>query len=700
MLRIEEAKTKTYEENIDEAIAEIPLYSKEWTNFNVSDPGITILENFSAFSALQAAGIPRVSYEARLKLLALAGIKPNKAKCARVLVKAEGLKEKTTIPAGSRFSLGDMIFETNRPASVGGKMLGIYSKCGDEERDISFLADSDIPVSAEIFGGKPREGSELYFVTDSLPEADKELILYVTLQGAPSRNAVEERTANVFASVRWECYTDNGFTEVKPRDYTGCFLTDGEIRIRIPEGAAQFGGLPVHGYCIKATLERACYDVAPRLAAVESFLFELWQRDSRAASLIFNRADHINIRHPLAEYEHILVFGKEEKGSSYRRYELSYDGTEPGRKVRYIQGELDKNNRQRNFTLEFVGKDHLPDTKLKDPVRVVLFNPEVMQRYEIGRVLGYDDQEIDLPFKMLVQDSFCLIARRRDEEGTYLYDFVRPEKKGEGSLYYHLLENDGRILIEDAGNYIGADLFIGSIAVFEGEKGNVRPHSSFKPLSEVPKGRWFSPGPGTGGARRESLRDMVIRFRKDLDAPYTAVTAADYERLALTTPGLCLSKAHAVIDEAENLVQIAVLPGYGGEKPELSDIYRKEIQKRLEERRLLTTRIRILSPSYVDIHVRATVYVKRHYTDPKGDIVRLLNHILDDVHSDRSFGQVLHFRDVFSAIESLECVSFVYELSLLPDDRSLAEYRDSDIYPRADVLCRAGDILIETVASD
>jgi hypothetical protein len=44
--------TKSYEQILEESISQIPIYSKDWTNYNVSDPGITILENLSAFSAL------------------------------------------------------------------------------------------------------------------------------------------------------------------------------------------------------------------------------------------------------------------------------------------------------------------------------------------------------------------------------------------------------------------------------------------------------------------------------------------------------------------------------------------------------------------------------------------------------------------------------------------------------------------------
>lgn len=51
---------KSFEQIRDEAAAQIPLYSKDWTNYNVSDPGITILENFAAFLALQQGELNEV----------------------------------------------------------------------------------------------------------------------------------------------------------------------------------------------------------------------------------------------------------------------------------------------------------------------------------------------------------------------------------------------------------------------------------------------------------------------------------------------------------------------------------------------------------------------------------------------------------------------------------------------------------------
>ena len=42
MLHSIKLNDQDYEQLLGEALARIPLYTNEWTNFNVSDPGVTI----------------------------------------------------------------------------------------------------------------------------------------------------------------------------------------------------------------------------------------------------------------------------------------------------------------------------------------------------------------------------------------------------------------------------------------------------------------------------------------------------------------------------------------------------------------------------------------------------------------------------------------------------------------------------------
>ncbi|MCD8068668.1 MAG: baseplate J/gp47 family protein, partial [Lachnospiraceae bacterium] len=334
--------------------------------------------------------------------------------------------------------------------------------------------------------------------------------------------------------------------------------------------------------------------------------------------------------------------------------------------------------------------------KLKNPVKIVAYNEEIMRRYDLGRVLGMDDQVIDLPMDHIVPESFCIIAERLDEQGVELYDFVRPSRYGEDDLTYDLDEEEGKLIIRDGGKFIGARLLIGALSTTRGEEGNIREENVLFG-DGIETVSFYNPGRGTGGRFRETPDQVKRRFLTDMERPYTAVTAADYERLVKDLPGLCIHKVKAFMDESRNTVRVAVKPGTGDAFPQLSDQYRKIISGYLDLRRLLTTRIEITGPVYVKVDVQGTVYVKRHSRDSLRQIEQTLREALDCVESDRNFGEPIRFDQVFHRLEEQSCVEFVYELSLKPRNPGLARVVDSDVFPAEGVLCYAGDIQIETV---
>ena len=140
MIKIRSLDDRTYEELMQEALAEIPLYTKEWTNFNPSDPGITILENLTAFQILQQNHIDEITPSIRKKLLQLAGFYEKKGKCARILIGAQGVKEEVKLPAGQKFNLGDLCFETNKAIILKPwKITKIFSIVEEKKKEFSFL---------------------------------------------------------------------------------------------------------------------------------------------------------------------------------------------------------------------------------------------------------------------------------------------------------------------------------------------------------------------------------------------------------------------------------------------------------------------------------------------------------------------------------------------------------------------------------
>ncbi len=695
MLRVEQLQARTYEERMEDILKELPLRSSEWTNYNPSDPGITILENLTAFSALQGAEIVALSYRARMALLKMAGFTPARGKCSRVLLSADELSAPVTIMPGQRFHLGDICFETNRETTVGaGHFTGVYAQDKDGYRDISFVLDRELSVPARIFGDDPAEDNALYMIFDADVSDLHEIILYTRMVVNNRRNHTADRTEHIFADIDWQLYTDGGFESIQVRDFTGAFGGSGEIRVSLSDHTpAVYNDTPVSGYCIRAVLKRADYDIVPKMTNLYGFLFEVWQKDTYAYSQAFSRADRVTVRSPIGRDVFYQVFGRDGKGEPYRRYELVTGTGMRGWFCRYKETED-------GMTFIFDGREYgYAPSKGKECVRVVLYNEEIMKRYAVGRVIGYDDQEIALPLSHIVSDSFFLIARRQDEEG-YTYDFVRPEKKAPGALYYHLLENEGRIVIEDAGDFIGADLFMGSVAITSGPRGNINAGNNVGIDNDGIPVTFYNPGEGTGGAFRETLQDVRGRFLRDMRTPYTAVTAEDYDSIVRTTPGLCIRKTRAVMDEKENLVRVVVMPDTDERFPKLNDIYRQRIASRLEERRLITAQFKILQPVYAPVGVRATVYVKRHFSDCREQIEERIKSRLNYLDSEHNIGETLRFEDVFHSIEELPCVEYVYELSLHSENAKLAQLKEYDIIPRYDCLIYPGSIQIQIVTSE
>ncbi len=688
---------KTYEERFSEAISQIPLYTDEWTDFNVSDPGITILENLIGFETLQQEHILSASPEVKRRLLDMVGFVPERGKRARLLLAADRVNNSVVLPANHRFKIGDMYFETDRTIEVDDrKLIGIFAKKVSEEdfTSLDMLLDRETKVPAAIFGEKPLVGDELYLVSNNLPPAGSETVFYFTLRERYNRNPMRIQSENTFASIRWECYTANGWVEMKVRDATNAFLNSGEIRMWIPEEAAKCSETPIEGYCVRAVLTRSEYDVRPKVIGIEAFLFEVWQKHTISESMSFGKSTEINVVSGMGEEVYVNVFVREAKGESYRVYDYTPDPERPGRYYDRIDHGIG------NMTIRFdkATRGFGPE-RSRDCVRVVLYTEDVMQKYRIGKVLGYDNQRLSLPYERIVPHNFSIIARRIDENGEEIFDFVRPEHSEDGCLYYHLYEGDGEIEIEDGGDFIGADLFMAGIATHEGASGNIRPGNHLISVGDTSGNSYYNPGAGTGGAYKENLEDVRRRFLIDMDTAYTAVTTSDYENIVRTTPGLCIHKANARMDENKNMVSVAVKPGTDEEFPKLPPLYRTIILKRLEQRRLLTTHIELVEPVYTAVNVSGTVYVKLHYENCKDEIVETVKRHVDYLNSEKNFGDRLHFDEVFHAIEMLDCVEFVYDLSIRPKSTASAKMEDADILPAFNCLLYPGQIRIETVTS-
>src|SRR5215831_19368854 len=85
-LMIPTLDTRRYEDLLDEALARIPVHNPEWTNFNKSDPGVTLVEVFAFLTESLLYRANQIPERNRKKFLQLLGMGLQPASSASGLV--------------------------------------------------------------------------------------------------------------------------------------------------------------------------------------------------------------------------------------------------------------------------------------------------------------------------------------------------------------------------------------------------------------------------------------------------------------------------------------------------------------------------------------------------------------------------------------------------------------------------------------
>jgi len=112
---------RRYQQLLDEALARIPVYTPEWTNFNESDPGVTLIEVFAFLTENLLYRSNQVPERNRRKFLQLLGIGLQPASSARGLVafsNDRGPLETVTLGSELEVRAGEVPFRTKQGLDV------------------------------------------------------------------------------------------------------------------------------------------------------------------------------------------------------------------------------------------------------------------------------------------------------------------------------------------------------------------------------------------------------------------------------------------------------------------------------------------------------------------------------------------------------------------------------------------------------
>lgn len=174
-------------------------------------------------------------------------------------------------------------------------------------------------------------------------------------------------------------------------------------------------------------------------------------------------------------------------------------------------------------------------------------------------------------------------------------------------------------------------------------------------------------------------RDTVL----DRRAPDRAVTLLDFERLALSVPGTHIARARAWagIDpaypclQAPGTVTVVVVPELPPARPAPSAGLLRAVERFLDRRRVIGTRLVVAGPRYVTISIEAQVQARSsaRTTRVQQAVTDALTAFLDPLHGGPQgrgwpFGRDVYRSEILQVIDDVPGVDHVLALTIAAED--------------------------------
>ncbi len=175
-LKIPELDDREFAELLEDAITSISVHSSEWTDHNVHDPGITILETLSWLAETYIYQLDRVTDAHRRKYLKLMGVCPNPPipATANLRLRPPVGRQGDEIPAGEPLIVDDGAgftgtFETTKPVTLTRSSIERVVTEYPGGRTDNSTANETYGMQFLAFGERASRGSAMYLGFDEDP---------------------------------------------------------------------------------------------------------------------------------------------------------------------------------------------------------------------------------------------------------------------------------------------------------------------------------------------------------------------------------------------------------------------------------------------------------------------------------------------------------------------------------------------------
>jgi hypothetical protein len=600
---------RSYQQLRDELIRRIPVYAPEWTDRNPSDPGITLIELFAFLGEnllFRFNQIPDATKLAFLRLLQIPLRPATSARAMLTLVNSDPTGASVLVPLGTEMRAGSVPFQSLTEVSAWPLEITAIGKIAAPPPD---APDSQefTQASIDARGGIQSGEQAAYYVAQVVP-ADP-----AASDAAPVDFSIATRPVDyqksvdgaIWIAVRRTKTTDLtklggglisiGFVpdpevpsleEIDP--CPGVIADAGDEMIwQASTGALDTAGLPtfatikVEGDTTRGLVAQGCVQLRLPDDITSLGVFALDDLD-RAGTDSF--PPHIDD----AEVAASVLFWIR----AVRR--------DPARalpKVLFIGINATEVAQMITAPAEFVGTG----TANASQTFALVHRPVVdgTTRIQVEEVSGWTDWEAVSGFEASHEDSRHYVLD--PEAGTIAF--------GNG--------------VRGRAPQIGERIRALEYRYGGGAEGNVAAKAISKVVG-VGSVTAANPLPATGGAPGESVAEGLERVPGEFRRHDRAVTSSDFQELALATPGAAVGRADCLplfdprtkIDNAAGVVTVVVWPREDAKHPNAPRPDRtllSQVCRWLDARRLVTTELNVIPPTYRKIAVSVGLQAKPGY---------------------------------------------------------------------------------------
>lgn len=725
---------RTYKQILDRARQSIHRLHPDWTDENTHDPGMTLIELFAYVTEAQQYYINRVTARNELKFLELLGITPQATRQAQAEIQVSEVGQSEWLPQGTVLTADRVTFETTHSLYL--LPQKIERVVVQEGSDSTMYAWEGVhSPEFYLFGSEAKQDSRFYIGLDSaLPS---ELPLHLTFDIVEEeqflRNAVRQDQMHIKPPVQleWSYFAawsdgEHGWQPLMiTTDHTRELTFDGSLHFQLTApmvAHAVYPAVEKSRYWIRCVLRQSGYETAPVLKHLLLNTIQAVEGNTAVALERFDSdgSEWIQIQwlHRLAQEGELEVRIREQTGWHLWHVIDELHNAQAEERCYVLQRTADGHVRM-CFGNGNTGK--IPPAG-KRKIMCIAWEPSFRERRYIGQSNGMPVQHyrVASPEEKLahIRIQVGAIDPLSKEMVWHHWQQVDDlDRSGSEDRHFQYDEYNGEIRFGDnEKGMIPAPATVNNICLIAytsggGERGNIKSnalmlnhHPALSPHLQATNYRH-----GYGGQDAETLEQAKRRLSSDLQQVNRAVTASDYEQIALRTPGLRVASVKALplyvsgladypTRKAAGQMTLVVVP-YGKGKPEPSPAYLQAVRQHMEQHRLLGTQLHIIGPQYITVNVQAQLVVEPYCKNQTALFSDILEKYFDPLHQQGEFGKSIRSSQLHNLLSHVPGVIYVQDLWINVEGTGTKRDESGNISIPPNGLAAGGDYRIELFTS-